>query len=337
MDKKAFSFLVVGFLLGLILSGGFAALLFQNRSDGAGGKTVLRLAHVLPPQAPVHLGMEEFARLVGEKSGGTMEVQIFPSGQLGSETETLEQLQRGALAMIKSSSAAMEGFIPEMAVFGLPYVFRDEVHYWGVLEGEIGQSLLTAGTGVNVRGLCYYDAGARSFYTVGRPVLKPEDLAGLKIRTIPSQMAMDMIDVMGGAATPMPFGELYTGLQQGVVDGAENNPPSVYDSRHWEVAKHYSLDEHTRIPDVLLMSEAIWQSLTPVQQGWLMEAAHESVAYQRAVWQEYEADCLAALEKEGVTLYRPDKVPFQMAVAPLLERFEGTIIGDLAARIAGIK
>ncbi|MCD8481819.1 MAG: TRAP transporter substrate-binding protein [Verrucomicrobia bacterium] len=222
------------------------------------------------------------ARRLAELSMGSVVIEIFPNGQLGSEPESIEQVQRGALALVKTSSAAMEGFVPDMAVFSLPYLFRDESHYWQVLEGEIGRELLRAAEPVGGIGLCYYDSGSRSFYTAHRPILRPEDVRGLKLRVLPSRMAMDMVSTFGGAPTPIPWGELYTALQQGMVDGAENNPPSLLSSRHYEVARHFSLNEHTRVPDILLMSKAIWDGLPPHVQIWVQQAADESVAFQRA-------------------------------------------------------
>ena len=335
MDRKSLSFFVVGLLVGVFVASGLFAWLSAS-ADGASPRTVLKLAHVLPPAAPVHKGMVRFAELVAEKSGGLVEVQIFPSAQLGSETETIEQLQRGALAMVKTSAAAMEGFVPEMAIFGVPYVFRDEDHFWRVLEGEIGQELLGGSLAVNIRGLCYYDAGARSFYTVDKPITSPADLRGQKIRTMRSATSIAMIDAMGGSAAAIPFGDLYTALQQGMVDGAENNPPSVYDSRHWEVARYYSLDEHTRIPDMLVFSEPIWQSLPPHVQQWIAEAADESVAYQRQVWRDYVEECLANLEKEGVTISFPPKEPFQEAVRSMYADFNDTPIEALIERVQAV-
>lgn len=333
MFSKSASLFIVGFLVGLFA----ATLLFVMVARGGAGpgedRQVLKLAHSLPPSAPVHLGMVRFAELVWEKSGGSVEVRIFPSGQLGSETEAIEQLQRGALAIVKTSAAAMEGFVPEMAVFGVPYLFRDADHFWNVLEGPVGEALLVGGTGRGIRGLCYYASGARSFYTAERPILEPSDLAGMKIRTMRSATSIAMIEAMGGAAAAIPFGELYTALQQGMVDGAENNPPSLYDSRHWEVARHYSLDEHTRIPDVLVFSEKIWGGLSPEVQRWLLEAARESVPYQREIWDAYVATCLEQLKAEGVQLYYPDKGPFQKAVQPMVDGFAGTRVGALMQQI----
>lgn len=339
MDRKAVSFLIVGLLAGILFStGAFAWLARAERSAaGRGERLVLKLAHTLPPAAPVHLAMERFAKLVADKSGGSVEVQIFPSGQLGSETETIEQLQRGALAMVKTSTAALEGFVPEMAIFGIPYLFRTEEHFWQVLTGPVGEELLAKGAAFGIHGLCYYDAGARSFYTVPRPVNDPGDLAGLKIRTQRSATAMQMIAAMGGSAAAIPFGELYTALQQRMVDGAENNPPSVYDSRHWEVAKYFALDEHARVPDVLLFSQPVWNRLSPQVQAWVTDAARESVPFQRQVWARYESECLAKLAAEGVIISRPDQQPFQAAVEPMVASLEGTPLGRLIERVRAIE
>lgn len=336
--RKDYSFLALGFVLGALLTAAcFIGLSRSDTSARGGSKLVLKLGHVLDQSHPVHTGMEFMATRAAELSGGTVEVQIFPNGQLGSETETIEQLQRGALAMVKTSTATMEGFVPEMAVFGLPYLFRDHVHFWKILEGPIGRELLKAGESVGIHGACYYDSGSRSFYTTSRPILKPSDLQRMKIRVLPSRMAMDLISTLGGAPTPIPFGELYTALQQGMVDGAENNPPSMLSSRHYEVAKHYSLDEHTSIPDMLIFSQAIWETLAPQVQGWLQQAIDESVIFQRRLWEEKTAESLEQLEAAGVTIYHPDKQAFAEATASMLEPLDGTPIGRLAARIKEVK
>lgn len=326
-------------VLGSLLTA--ACFVFIQRADRqAGGGTsarVLKLGHSLDQSHPVHAGMAFMAQRAAELSNGALEIQIFPNAQLGSETECVEQLQRGALAMTKTSAAAMEGFVPEMAVFGLPYLFRDEEHYWSVLNGDIGRELLAAGGAVGIHGLCYYDSGSRSFYMIDAPILDPDDLRGSKIRVMRSRMAMDMVSTMGGAPTPIPFGELYTALQQGMVDGAENNPPSLLTSRHYEVARHYSLDEHTRVPDILIFSQQVWATLSATERGWLQQAATESVAFQRGLWREKSDEALALIEAAGVTIYRPDKAPFVEATASLHEAFSGTMIGDLADRIKAVR
>ncbi|MCB1120092.1 MAG: TRAP transporter substrate-binding protein [Verrucomicrobiae bacterium] len=337
MDKKSVSFLVLGLVVGCVLTAGvFSLMVGKGGSSDGRQKVVLKLAHSLPAAAPVHKAMVYMSELAAEKSSGLIDIQVFPNGQLGSETETIEQLQRGVLAMVKSSTAPMEAFIPEMAVFSVPYLFRDSDQYWKVLEGEIGKRILLQGTNVGIRGLCYYDSGARSFYTVDKPVLSPADLKGMKIRVMSSKTAMDMIEVLGGSPTPIPFGELYTALQQSMVDGAENNPPSMYDTRHWEVAKYYSIDEHARIPDIVLFSQKIWETLSPQIQTWIQEAADESVIFQKRIWKEYVEECLVNLEKEGVSIYYPEKAPFQNLAKGMYSNFDGTPVEALIKEIQAV-
>lgn len=343
MDRKAFSFLFVGLVAGSLLAAAFFVGVIRKGklSPAAGGAagpgTVLKLAHALDQAHPVHVAMELMAKRVGELSNGTVTIQVFPNGQLGSEPETIEQLQRGAVAIVKTSAAAMEGFVPDMAVFGLPYLFRDDEHYWKVLNGPLGRQFLAAGEPAGMHGLCYYDSGSRSFYTVGKPILTPADVKELKIRVLPSKMARDLIATLGGGPTPIPWGELYTALQQSMVDGAENNPPSYLTSRHYEVAKHFSLDEHTRIPDVIIFSQKIWAGLSPQQQAWINQAAAESVEFQRKLWIEKTAEALATVEKAGVKIYRPDKQPFVDATLPMYQAMAGTRLGDLAQQIRDVK
>lgn len=337
MDRKSLSFLALGLLVGCLVTAiAFVPSIRSSRQASGGAQTTLRLAHALEPSHPVHLGMEHMASRLLELSGGLVQIQIFPGGQLGSEPECIEQLQRGALAMVKTSTAAMEGFVPDMAVFGLPYLFRDDVHYWNVLNGDLGRELLRAGEPHGIHGLCYYDSGSRSFYTLSEPVLHPSDVGEKRIRVLPSKMARDMIAVMGGGPTPIPWGELYTALQQGMVDGAENNPPSFLSSRHYEVAKHFSLDEHTRIPDMVIFSKAIWERLGPQEQAWVNQAAAESVVFQRKLWQEYTEAALAEVQEAGVKVYRPDKAPFMEVTAPMYREFDGTRVGELAEAIREI-
>ena len=301
----------------------FAALLLSSSScQQVLEKREIKLAHGLDISHPVHKAMEFMAERVKEKSGGKLTVEIFPSGQLGSERESLELLQIGSLGMTKVSAAVMESFSPTFKVLSLPYIFKDKEHYYRVLEGEIGKELLEDGREFWLRGLTYYDAGSRSFYTTNRPIRKPEDLRGLKIRVQDSNTAISMVNAFGGAATPISWGELYTALQQGVVDGAENNPPSFYLSRHYEVSKYYSLNEHTMVPDILMISTKVWDSLTEQEQQWLMEAVEESVPVQRKLWAEAEQEALDAVEAAGVEIIHPDKEPFAELVEPLYETYK---------------
>jgi len=298
---------------------------------------VIKLAHGLDQQHSVHKGMVYLGQKLAEKSGGKLRVDVYPSGQLGSERECLELVQIGGLAMTKVSASVLEGFAPEFKVFGLPYLFRDDAHKTAVLDGPIGKEILAAPQSKFMRGLCYYDSGSRSFYTK-KPVRTPDDLKGLKIRVQESPMAFALIRAFGASATPIAFGELYTALQQGVVDGAENNPPSFHLARHYEVCKYYTLDEHTSVPDVVVVNTHFWASLNPQEQQWLQEAADESAVYQRKLWTTSTEESLAAVAKAGVEIIRPDQKLFAAKVAELHETArQDPIIGPLDRRIAEVK
>jgi tripartite ATP-independent transporter DctP family solute receptor len=283
--------------------------------------TVLKLAHGLDPSHSVHQGMVYMAEKVYEKSDGHMRIDIYPSGQLGSERENVEMLQIGSLAITKVSAAIMESFAPSYRVFGLPYIFTSREHAQRVFDSEIGREILVDGEAFWLRGLTFYDAGSRSFYTKDRPITHPSELRGLKIRVMPSPSAVNMIRTFGGSPTPISWGELYTALQGGVVDGAENNPPSFYLSHHYEVCKYYSINEHSTIPDVLLISTKIWNTLTPQEQQWLEEAARESAVHQRELWMESEIHALKMVEEAGVQIIYPDKAPFIELVQPLYDAY----------------
>ncbi len=284
--------------------------------------TVLKLAHGLDPSHSVHQGMVYMGRKVYEKSDGQMRIDIYPSGQLGSERENVEMLQIGSLAITKVSAAIMESFAPSYRVFGLPYIFVSREHAQKVFDGDVGREILSDGEQFWLRGLTFYDAGSRSFYTKDRPIMHPSDLRGLKIRVMPSPSAVNMIRVFGGSPTPISWGELYTALQGGVVDGAENNPPSLYLSHHYEVCRYYSLNEHSTIPDVLLISTKIWNTLSPQQQQWLQEAADESAIHQRELWLESELHSLKMVEEAGVQILHPDKQPFIDIAQGLYEQYK---------------
>jgi tripartite ATP-independent transporter DctP family solute receptor len=298
---------------------------------------IIKLAHGLDQQHSVHKGMVYLGERLAEKSGGKLQVQVYPSGQLGSERECLELVQLGGLAMTKVSASVLEGFAPEFKLFGLPYLFRDDAHKNAVLDGPIGKEILAAPTSKFLRGLCYYDSGSRNFYTK-RPVRTPDDLKGLKIRVQESPMAFALIRAFGASATPIAFGELYTALQQGVVDGAENNPPSFHLARHYEVCKFYTLDEHTSVPDVVVVSTHFWDSLSAQEQKWLQEAADESAVHQRKLWATSTQESLEAVRKAGVEIIVPDKAAFAARVAELHATAQkDPIIGPLDRRIAEVK
>ncbi|MEZ4960548.1 MAG: TRAP transporter substrate-binding protein [Saprospiraceae bacterium] len=290
-------------------------------ADLSGTKT-LKLAHGLNTDHPVHKGMERMAELLAQKSGGALTIEIYPSQQLGTERECLELLQIGSLGMTKVSSSVLENFAPKMKVLGLPYLFRDREHAYHFQDSELGRQLLLKSEKFWLRGLTYFDAGQRSFYTKTRPVNTPDDLNGLKIRVQESPVAMGLVRSLGAAPTPISWGELYTALQQGIVDGAENNPPSFYTSRHYEVCKYYTLNEHTSVPDLLLIGTIAWKRLTPQEQQWLQEAADEATVYQRKLWQADEQKALEEVQKAGVEIIRPDKSLFIERTKGLLEEYK---------------
>jgi tripartite ATP-independent transporter DctP family solute receptor len=299
--------------------------------------TAIKLAHALDISHPVHKGMVFMGQKVAEYSRGKMRVDIYPSGQLGNERELIELLQIGSLAMTKVSTAPMEAFVPEMKIFGIPYLFRDSEHRWKVLNSAIGKRLLLAGESFFLRGMCYYDAGARSFFTKDKPIITPDDLDGMKIRVMKSITSVNMVKALGGSPTPIPYGELYTALQQGVVDGAENNLPSFYLSRHYEVCKYYSFDEHTSIPDILLMSTIVWNRLSEQEQQWLQQAVDDSVEHQKNLWKTSTEESLKLVQEAGVEIVYPDKTPFVNAVQSMHDSHKGTPIYDLIQEIKGIE
>jgi tripartite ATP-independent transporter DctP family solute receptor len=300
--------------------------------------TVLKLAHGLDPSHPVHKAMVFMADRCKEISNGELSIEIYPSGQLGSEQQCVELLQIGSLAMTKVSAAVMESFTEDFKVLGLPYIFRSKEHSFKVLDGEIGKELLLSTEPFWIRGLCFYDAGSRSFYTIDTPINRPDDLKGLKIRVMKSMTAMEMVKAQGGSPTPISWGELYTALQSGVVDGAENNPPSFYTSHHYEVCKYYSLNEHTMVPDVLIISLKVWKKLSEQEKKWLQQAADESVPVERKLWAESEKESLEKVQQAGVTIIYPDKKPFADKVVPLLDSYrDNKKLYDLITRIKAVQ
>lgn len=320
--------------LGWSLAAGALAVLLLNGCDAVEEvvlkETVhMKMGHDLDRSTPVHKAMVHMADRLDELSDGSVQLEVYSNGQLGSERELIELLQIGSLAMTKVSASPMESFVPEMKIFSIPYVFRDHEHFWNFLDSDVGVEMLQSGGSVGLRGLGYYDAGARSFYTVDTPIERPSDLSGLKIRVQESQTSMEMVRALSGSPTPVSWGELYTALSQGVVDGAENNPPSFFLSKHYEVSKHYTLNEHTYVPDVVLISDYVWNSLDDQQQAWLQQAMDESVEYQKELWAEATEHALKEVEKAGVEVVYPDKEPFMERVEEMHEEFRGERVYDL--------
>ncbi len=336
---KTLSMFVAGLLIGALLAtGGFA--LFLKSQTGLGkdsAQIVLKLGHGQDTKHPIHKSIEFMNQRLEELSGGEVKIDIYPSAVLGKEVESIEQLQNGSLAMTCQSVAALENFIPSMATFSLPYVFRDADHFWNVLDGNIGDELKRSGEKKFLRGLCFYDAGSRNFYTKDKPIRTPADLKGMKIRVMNSATAMAMVEALGGSPTPIAYGELYSALAQGTVDGAENNPPSFLSTKHYEVCKHFSLDGHSRIPDTLLMSSRVWDKLSPQVQGWVLQAANESSDFQRDLWRKDTERALEQVAKEGVEIYDVDTSIFSKMVQPMLDAVENSEVKNLLKQIAEVK
>ncbi len=297
--------------------------------------TEIKLAHGLSEDHAVHRGIVDFADRVYEKSGGALSISIYSNGILGSESQCLELLQIGSLGITKVSAAALESFAPKYKVLGIPYIFNNDKHRDAIYDGPVGREVLDSGLEFGLKGLCFYDAGSRSFYTTHKAVRKAADLKGLKIRVMRSITANKMMSEMGANPVPIDFGELFTALQQGVVDGAENNAPSFHLTRHYETCKYYTLDKHTSIPDVLVIGTQVWDRLTAIQQAWITSAARESVPVQRGYWKISEERSLQAVKEAGIELIEPDLASFQAATKPLLEEFRQS--DDLRPLIDRIK
>lgn len=298
-----------------------ACLLFCTCRGHEEIKTI-KLAHSLSVLHPVHLAMKFMSEELERVSNGALRMEIYPASQLGSEQQSLELLQIGSLGMTKVSAAVMENFIPRLKIFGYPYLFEDDEHRFKVYDGPIGKRLLKEGEAFGLRGLTYFDAGKRSFYSKSKLIDSPEDLSGLKVRVMQSPTAITLIKKMGGAPTPISWGELYTALQQGVVDAAENNLPSFYNSRHYEVCRYFSMNEHTSIPDVLVISTWLWNKLSEEERAWLQEAVAKATDYQRQLWAESEKTALEALLKAGVEIHYPDKQRFKQKVDEMFTELE---------------
>ena len=332
MNRKT-SFIMGGIILSLLI--GTTAYSLIPKNDGE--VRILKLGHCLDTSHPVHLALEYMKKELEEISDGKMTLDIYSGGVLGSEVECCEQLQHGILDMTKTSAVTLENFVPTMSVFGLPYVFNSEDQYWKALNGEIGKKLLQAGDSKCLHGLCYYDAGSRNFYTKEKPIRTPADLEGVKVRVMNSQTAIAMVKALGGSPTPIAWGELYSALAQGTVDGAENNPPSFSSNKHYEVCKHFSFDGHTRVPDILLISNKIWDTLTDEQKGWLEQAAAASAEYECKLWKEKTEEAVATAKKEGVNFYDVDVSLFAEKVRPMLENVENPDVRELVKQISEVK
>ncbi len=321
----------------------FAAVPFLLLACGGdqttGRKERLILSNVHVEGYPTAEGLRDFERRVAEDAllGGRVELDLQLGGVLGNEKETLEKLGFGGIQMACTSVAPLAEFSETIGVLTLPYLFRDPEHMWRVLDGEIGEELLGTLEANGLVGLAWYDAGARSFYNRERPVRRLEDLRGLKIRVQKSEIMREMVEALGASPVSLGFKEVYTNLHTGSIDGAENNVPSYRSERHFEVAKFYSYDRHSTIPDLLMIGKAVWDRLSEEEQVALRWAARESSVAQRSFWRDYVTEALEAVQGLGSEINEIDDVTaFQRAVEPLYERYGG-VYGDLVARIRAVE
>ncbi|MBS8260704.1 TRAP transporter substrate-binding protein [Roseibium polysiphoniae] len=295
----------------------------------------LRLNHNNPPEHPVHISMQIMADRVAELTDGDVKIRIYPNGQLGTQRESMELVQNCSLEMARSNASELEAFEESYSALNLPYIFQSEEHFNDVITGEIGADILNASSEQGFRGVAFYTEGARSFYG-DRAINSPADLKGMKVRVQPSPSAIRMVELLGGNPTPISWGELYSALQQGVVDGAENNPTALTTARHGEVAKHFSLDEHTMIPSVVVISSCAYDALTDDQRTALRQAALESMEAHRKSWNAASDAAIEEAQKElGVTVHTVEKAPFVEAVLPMHEEVaaKSEKLADLIARI----
>ncbi len=288
---------------------------------------VLKAADTHDLTYPTTRGIIEMGRLLDEWTSGRIKIQVFASSQLGSETETIEQTQRGVIDIDRVNLSPVTRIVKEMKVLALPYVFRDEDHQWKVLNGEVGKELLKLLEPYGLIGLGYYDSGQRSFYNSKRPIKEIGDLKGLKIRVQKADIMNDIIEAVGGIPIPMAFEEVYTGLQTGIIDGAENNVPSYISKGHYESAKYYTFDEHSSVPEVILVSKKSWDRLSLKDKRIIMKAANASIPYQRRIWKAEVIEAIAKARASGCEIIRDiDKKAFIKAMAPIYKKHASDLV-----------
>ena len=286
----------------------------------AKGTVYLTLAHNMAEDHAINVALVEWAEAVDAATNGEIQIDVMPGGTLGSEADCVSQIQAGQLEMTKVSAGTLANFNPAWNCVSVPYVFTSKDHLYNVMNGEIGQDLYKLTENDGFIGLAWLESGTRCFYTAKTPIRTPSDLKGLKIRTMDSQMAIDMMNAFGGSATVMGYGDIYTGMQQGVIDGAENNITAMRD--HADVTGYYCYDGHTMIPDVIIISADIWNDLTPEQQEIMRSTAADMVANYRELWAQFEEDVKAQVEGKVEYVTDVDKAAFQDAVKGIYENLE---------------
>ena len=303
-----------------------AAAAFAPGAALAQQKIILKASDVHPPGYPTVVAVENMGKKLSEATKGALSVAMYPSMQLGGEKEAIEQAQVGAIAFARVSVGALGPVVDDLNVFNLPYVFRNTKHMEEVIDGPIGKELLAkvSDSGKSLIGLCWMDAGARNFYDTKRPIKTLADLKGLKIRVMGNPMFVAMANAMGANGVPLGYDQVFSSLQTGVVDGAENNPPSFVFDNHYQVAKFYTIDEHLIVPEVLVMSKKIWDSLSKDDQALITKFAREAQFDERKLWMEYEQKAMDKAKAAGIEIIQvspEEKKKFQEAVKPVWDKY----------------
>jgi tripartite ATP-independent transporter DctP family solute receptor len=297
-------------------------ILTSSSSKVSAAPIVMRLAETHPQDYPTTKGDYEFARLVKERTNGRIVVEVFHSKQLGEEAAVIEQVQLGAIDMTRVSISAVSSFVRDLDAFQLPYLYRDAAHMWKVLDGPIGQEILKKHEAFNFVGVGWFESGSRNFYTK-KPVKTVGDLKGMKIRVQQAPLMVGMVQALGAVATPLPYGEVYSALQTGVVDGAENNWPSYLTTSHFEVAKYWISDEHTRVPEITVGSKKIFDKLSKEDYALILKAMKDAQPYQFKLWVDFEKVAEKAVRDRGsiITEISPqEKQKFMDAMKPVYDK-----------------
>lgn len=300
--------------------------------------TEFRSADIHPDDYPTVLAVRHMGETLSKATNGKHSIKVFSKSALGIEKDTIEQTKLGAIAMTRVNVAPMNNICAATMVPTMPFLFRSTEHMRKVLDGAIGDEILKDCEAQGFIGLAFYDSGARSMYTVKKPVKTLADAKGLKVRVQQSDLWVSLLEAMGANATPMPFGEVYTALKTGLVDAAENNYPSYESSRHFEVARFYNKTEHSLAPEVLLFSKKVWDTLSADEQKQIRMAAKESVIYMRKLWDEREEKSLAIVKAAGVQIVDVDKASFQAAMKPVYDKFlKDPKLQDMVKRINAVQ
>jgi tripartite ATP-independent transporter DctP family solute receptor len=319
--------------------GALAAGVSSLAPASAQTKAVFKASDVQPAGYPTVVATENLGKKLEAATNGRLSVQMFPSMQLGGEKETIEQTQIGAIQLLRVSVGSMGPIVDDINVVNMPFLFRNTAHAQRMMDGPVGQELLdkiTASPNAGLVALCWMDAGARSLYNTKKPIKTIEDLKGLKFRVIGNPIFVDMMNALGGNGVAMGYDQVFSALQTGVIDGAENNPPSYVFSNHYAAAKYFSLTEHLIIPEVLLFSKRAWTSLSSDDQGLIKKSAREAQLEERGLWNKYEQQAMEKAKAAGCEIIEiSDKAPFQNAVKPVWDKYSPKY-QDMIKRIQAI-